>query len=80
MAKIVRTATKATGGVTGDELARMRDHSALWINRAFRTDPMPEVRTKEDHEAVSRSVPLQAVRNAAGSDADGSGREPRTIF
>lgn len=40
MAKIVRTATKATGGVTGDELARMRDHSALWINRAFRTDPI----------------------------------------
>ena len=40
MAKIVRTATKVTGGVTDDELARMRDHSALWINRAFRTDPI----------------------------------------
>jgi hypothetical protein len=40
MTKIVRTATKVTGGVTDDELARMRDHSALWINQAFRTDPI----------------------------------------
>ncbi|MFG1399877.1 hypothetical protein, partial [Roseixanthobacter pseudopolyaromaticivorans] len=40
MAKIVRTSTKATGGVTPEELEKMRAHTEMWIKRAFRTDPI----------------------------------------
>ena len=40
MTKIVRTPTKATGGVTPEEIARMKDHTAMWIARAFRTEPI----------------------------------------
>ena len=40
MAKIIRTPTKAHGGITLDEKRRMDDHVKLWTARAFRTDPI----------------------------------------
>ena len=40
MAKIIRTPTKAHGGITPDEKRRMDDHAKLWTARAFRTDPI----------------------------------------
>ena len=40
MAKIVRTKSKALGGITSRERALMKDHADLWIGRALRTDPI----------------------------------------
>ncbi|MBK8009568.1 MAG: hypothetical protein IPK23_14935 [Rhizobiales bacterium] len=40
MAKIVRTKTKATGGITKREKSLMDEHANLWISRAMRTDPI----------------------------------------
>ena len=40
MAKIVRTKSKAYGGITPEEKARMNEHAKLWISRAMRTDPI----------------------------------------
>ena len=37
MAKIVRTPTEASGGITPEEKAAMAEHVKLWISRAFRT-------------------------------------------
>ena len=38
MTKIIRTPTKAHGGITADEKRRMDEHAKLWIARAFRTE------------------------------------------
>ena len=40
MTKIVRTPTKATGGITADEEKAMKAHADLWISRAMRTTPV----------------------------------------
>lgn len=40
MAKIVRTPTRAEGGLTADEELAMAAHTAIWIKRAMRTDPI----------------------------------------
>ena len=37
-ARIVRTPTRATGGITPEEKTRLDEHAKLWIARAFRTD------------------------------------------
>ena len=39
MTKIVRTPSKALGGVTPEERARLDEHAKLWIARAMRTEP-----------------------------------------
>lgn len=39
MTKIVRTPTRATGGVTPEELEKMKAHSDMWIKRIMRTEP-----------------------------------------
>ena len=39
MTKIVRTPTKATGGVTKEELEKMKVHTDMWIKRIMRTEP-----------------------------------------
>jgi hypothetical protein len=36
--KIVRTPTKATGGVTPEELEKMKVHSNMWIKHIMRTE------------------------------------------
>ena len=40
MTKIIRTKTKAYGGITAKEKALMDKHSQLWISRAMRTAPI----------------------------------------
>ena len=40
MAKIVRTQSKVTGGITPEEKSHMDDHAKLWIARAMRTTPI----------------------------------------
>ena len=40
MNKIIRTKTRAAGGITPDEKARMDEHAKLWISRVMRTDPI----------------------------------------
>ncbi|WP_375413063.1 DUF6745 domain-containing protein [uncultured Bradyrhizobium sp.] len=40
MAKIIRTKTKAHGGITAREKSLMDEHAQLWISRAMRTDPI----------------------------------------
>src|SRR5271157_6210291 len=40
MANIIRTPTKAHGGITPEEKQQMDDHAKLWISRAMRTDPI----------------------------------------
>ena len=40
MAKIIRTKTKAHGGITPQEKIAMDAHAELWIKRALRTDPI----------------------------------------
>ena len=40
MSMIIRTATKAAGGITADEKRRMDEHAKVWISRAMRTDPI----------------------------------------
>ena len=38
--KIVRRPDRAEGGITPEELELMKAHSAIWIKRAFRTEPI----------------------------------------
>ena len=40
MSEIVRTPTRAEGGITPEELAMMKAHTQMWIDRAMRTDPI----------------------------------------
>jgi hypothetical protein len=40
MSKIVRTPTRATGGITPEEKARLDEHARMWIARAMRTEPI----------------------------------------
>jgi hypothetical protein len=37
---IVRTSSRAAGGITTEEKSRMDDHAKLWISRVMRTDPI----------------------------------------
>ena len=46
MGKIIRTPTKATGGITAAERAAMAKHVELWIARAMRTTPVRGQRSK----------------------------------
>jgi hypothetical protein len=40
MSKIIRTKSKAHGGITSEEKEKMSAHAQLWISRAMRTDPI----------------------------------------
>ncbi|PHS06394.1 MAG: hypothetical protein COA78_14350 [Blastopirellula sp.] len=40
MGRIIRTKSKAEGGITTAEKARMDKHADLWISRALRTEPI----------------------------------------
>ena len=40
MTKIIRTKSKAHGGITPDEKRRMDEPAQLWIARAMRTEPI----------------------------------------
>ena len=53
--KIVRTPTRAFGGITDDERAKMGDLTQVWIKRAFRTDPIK--REKFDRTGKMNDAP-----------------------
>ena len=40
MSKIIRTKTKAAGGITAEEKVRLDEHAALWTKRILRTEPI----------------------------------------
>ena len=41
--KIIRTSTRAEGGLTAVEKARMDEHASSWISHALRTDTVDRV-------------------------------------
>lgn len=44
MTRMIRTPTRADGGITEEEREKMAEHVKLWIKRAFRTEPIePDV-------------------------------------
>ncbi len=59
---IIRTPTFAGGGLTPDELARMRAHSALWIARAMRTEPADPAKIVPAIHGLYRAAGLKAPR------------------
>ena len=62
MSKIVRTPTRATGGITPDEKARMDEHAKLWIARAFRTDPIEPDKIIPAIEGIYAAAKLKKPR------------------
>ena len=62
MTKIVRTPTKATGGVTDAELAAIKNHSELWISRAMRTTPVNVAEITSDIENLYAVAGLKTPR------------------
>ena len=62
MAGIVRTKTKALGGITPEEKARMDEHAKLWIARAMRTDPIEPEKIIPAIEGLYRAAGLKKPR------------------
>ncbi len=48
MGNIVRTPTKASGGITEEEKVKLEAHTKFWINNALRTDPIDMVQTTKN--------------------------------
>lgn len=40
MPNIIRTATRAEGGITEEEKVKLKAHAELWIKRIMRTEPI----------------------------------------
>lgn len=63
--KIVRTDTKATGGVTPEELAQMKDHVELWKKRITRTksvnEDFPKLKAAIEGICAAANVPKPIV-------------------
>src|SRR5215831_7886274 len=57
--KIVRRPDRAEGGITDEEKKKMAEHTAMWIKRALRTDPI------EPDKIVSAIERLYAATNLA---------------
>ena len=65
MSGIVRTKTRAEGGITGEERVKLKEHAALWIGRIMRTDPI-------EHDKIAAAIrDLYAVSGLA---------EPRVVI
>lgn len=64
MSKIVRTPTKATGGITAAEREQMRAHSDMWIRRAMRTDPIEPEKIIPSNRDFWRSTAIDDLRTA----------------
>src|SRR5438445_13599497 len=62
MAKIFRSPTKVSGGITADEKRRLDEHSALWIKRAFRTDPINPAKIVPAIEGLYAAAGLKKPR------------------
>ena len=62
MSKIVRTPTRATGGITPAEKAAMADYADLWIKRAMRTAPIEPDKIVPAIEALYAAAGLKRPR------------------
>ena len=62
MKKIIRTPTKAKGGITADEKKLMDAHASLWIKRAFRTDPIEPEKIVPAIEGIYAAAGLKRPR------------------
>ena len=62
MQNIVRTKTKATGGITERECERLAAHSDLWIKRAMRTDPIEPDKIIPAIEGLYKAAGLKRPR------------------
>ncbi|WP_180226940.1 DUF6745 domain-containing protein [Rhizobium rhizogenes] len=62
MNKIIRTKTRAEGGITPEEKARMDSHSKLWIARGMRTDPIEPEKIIPAIEGLYKVAGLKAPR------------------
>ena len=62
MSKIVRTKTKAHGGITECEKQLMDQHAKLWIARAMRTDPIESDKIIPAIEGLYRVAGLKKPR------------------
>ena len=60
--KIVRTETKATGGITPDEKLRMDAHTKIWISRAMRTAPIESGKIIPAIEGLYKAAGLKKPR------------------
>ena len=60
--KIVRTPTRAFGGITDDERAKMGDLTQVWIKRAFRTDPIKREKIVPAIEGLYAAAGLKKPR------------------
>jgi hypothetical protein len=59
---IVRTPTRALGGITAAEKAQLDAHAAKWIANAMRTDPVDPGRLTEAIRALYRAADLKEPR------------------
>ncbi|MCC8945964.1 hypothetical protein H8A97_12865, partial [Bradyrhizobium sp. Arg62] len=62
MTKIIRTKTKAHGGITDRELKLMEEHSRLWISRAMRTDQIEPDKIVPAIEGIYAAAGLKKPR------------------
>jgi len=62
MTNIVRTKTRATGGITADEKRRMDEIAAFWTANAFRTDPVDPERLTDAIHRLYAAADLPAPR------------------
>ena len=51
MTEIIRTKSKAHGGITERESELMAEHSRLWISRAMRTAPIDPAKIRISYRA-----------------------------
>lgn len=62
MAKIIRTPTRAEGGLMPDEERRMVEHTKMWVSRAFRTAPIEPSKIVPAIEGIYAAAGLKKPR------------------
>ena len=62
MTKIIRTKSKAHGGITDLEKTLMEEHSKLWISRAMRTEPIDPTKIVPAIEGIYATANLKRPR------------------
>jgi len=62
MTKIIRTPTRAEGGITKEEKTRMDAHAQMWIERALRTDPIEPEKIVPAIEGIYAAAGLKTPR------------------
>ena len=62
MNKIIRTPSKAHGGITSVEKEKMDQHAKLWIARAMRTEPINREKITLSIQALYKAANLPLPR------------------